>query len=159
MPMLSVRQPWAELILRGVKTCENRSFPLPERYARRHILLHASKQVDTLPEILRQYPGADVPCDDLPRGCIVGIVSFSPVNWESTPEAWVLLEPWAAPGLYVWEVVAFWRFPVPIPARGALGFFNRPFDDSSILRDARAIPPTGRKGRGYDFTFFEARAR
>lgn len=158
-PILSVRQPWAELILRGVKPCENRSFPLPQRYDQRHILLHASKQVDTLPETLRQYPGADVSCNDLPRGCIVGIVAFSPVNWKSAPEARVLFEPWASPDLYVWDIVAFWRFPVPIPARGALGFFNRPFDDSSILRDARAIPPTSRKGDGYDFTFFAGGAR
>lgn len=159
-PILSVRQPWAELILRGVKVCENRTFPLPERHIHRHILLHASRQVDTLPETLRQHIGADVPCDGLPRGCIVGVVSFSPVNqqWETRPKMRALLEPWAFTGFHVWEIVAFWRFPVPIPARGALGFFNRPFDDSSILRNARAIPPTGRKGRGYDFTFFE-RAR
>lgn len=153
-PILSVRQPWAELILRGLKVCENRTFRLPRACMHRPILLHASKRLDALPDALRQHIGPEnVPGDDLPRGCIVGMVSFSSVGaeWRGQNAIQAILGPWALPDCFLWEIVAFWRFPIPIPARGALGFFHTPFDDSSILHDAHFLPPTSRGDGFADF--------
>lgn len=151
LPVLSVRQPWAELILRGLKPCENRTFRLPHAYMNRPILLHAPKRIDALPDALRQHIGPEnVPGNDLPRGCIVGMVAFSPVGaeWRGQKLIQTLFGPWAMPNCFLWEIVAFWRFPVSIPARGALGFFHTTFDDSSVLHDAHFLPPTSR-GDGF----------
>lgn len=44
MKALSIRQPWAQLIVAGIKPVENRSWPTPVRGP---ILIHASKAFDT----------------------------------------------------------------------------------------------------------------
>lgn len=49
---LAIQQPWAELILRGIKTLEIRSQPTRQRGT---ILLYASKRVSALPAVARRH--------------------------------------------------------------------------------------------------------
>ena len=44
MKALSINQPWAQLIIAGIKPVENRSWPTP---VRGEILIHASKKFDS----------------------------------------------------------------------------------------------------------------
>jgi hypothetical protein len=72
--ILSIRQPWAALIVRGLKDIENRSWAT--RY-RGPVLVHASRRpsVDSLADIARQFD-IDLPYLELPLGGIVGITNI-----------------------------------------------------------------------------------
>jgi hypothetical protein len=73
---LSIRQPHAEAIMRGIKKIEFRKGPtkIQER-----ILIYASPQRYTAKEestLMSKYGITDVSCDDLPRGVIIGSVEL-----------------------------------------------------------------------------------
>ncbi len=122
MRALSVRQPWAWLIVNGCKDIENRTWATRFR-GRVHV--HAGQRImpEDFPEqraYLRRL-GIRVP-PDLPRGAIVGevtitdCVKFSDSPWFGGPYGFVLAEP----------VI----YPIPRPCRGKLGFFR--VDDNSV---------------------------
>lgn len=73
---LSIRQPHAEAILRGVKKIEYRSGPTK---IRGRILIYASLgrySAQDEAEMMADYGIKDVTCDDLPRGVLVGSVEL-----------------------------------------------------------------------------------
>lgn len=73
---LSIRQPHAEAILRGVKKIEYRSNPTK---IRGRILIYASLgrySTQDEAEMMNDYGIKDVTCDDLPRGVLVGSVEL-----------------------------------------------------------------------------------
>jgi len=74
MKILSIRQPWAALIARGIKNVENRSWRT--RY-RGPVLIHASLQssATSLDEIARRL-GVELPALDLQRGGVVGATNI-----------------------------------------------------------------------------------
>lgn len=138
MRALSIRQPWASLILKCRKDIENRTWPT--RY-RGRILIHAAKGLtrdeheDAIAfavEAIRNDPqnaGATrnvtlrelgFAFEDLPRGGIIGsveivdCVSSSTSPWFIGPQGFVLRDPQ----------------PLPFrPLRGRLGFFDVPETD------------------------------
>lgn len=72
--IISIRQPWATLIVHGVKDIENRSWAT--RY-RGPVLVHASLRpsIYSLADVARQF-GIDLPQVELPLGGIVGITNI-----------------------------------------------------------------------------------
>ena len=70
---LGIRQPWAELILRGVKTLEVRT---RETLVRGPIYLYASKRIATIPAARRAMKQLNLRDGDLPTGVIVGTVEI-----------------------------------------------------------------------------------
>lgn len=114
---LSIRQPWAWLIVNGYKPVENRDWPTNYRGP---VLIHASKTRD--PEGYSQalqiceLLGITLPpLDDLPKGGIVGEATLHDCVTESD-------SPW-----FVGEHGFLLRDarPLPfVPLRGWLGFFN-----------------------------------
>ena len=73
---LSIREPHAEAILRGVKTIEFRTRPTS---IRDRICIYASLGRYPAAEeaaMMAEYGIDDVTCDDLPRGVIVGTVDL-----------------------------------------------------------------------------------
>jgi hypothetical protein len=73
---LSIRQPHAEAILRGVKKVEYRSGPTK---IRGRILIYASLgrySAEVEAEMMAQYRIKDVACEELPRGVLVGSVEL-----------------------------------------------------------------------------------
>lgn len=125
---LSVRQPWATLIIRGLKTIENRSWATPYRGT---LAIHASKApndpsvLDLLREerILthRQYIRAL--CLPYPIGAVLGTVELYQI--EDGAE-------WFKPKLPRWAEATsqFWwclrnakAFDIPLIARGALNLW------------------------------------
>ncbi len=59
VPVLAVKQPWAGLIAAGLKTCEIRNFPAPEKHIGQKIAIYASRtnpQADDLHHVsLRRF--------------------------------------------------------------------------------------------------------
>lgn len=122
MKALSIRQPWAWLIINAGKDIENRSWPT--RF-RGRVLVHAAQgmtrqeYVDVERFLATQYGGRIQlpPADDLERGGIIGSVeivdctSESSSPWFFGPYGFVLRNP---------EQLPF------APLRGRLGFFEVP---------------------------------
>lgn len=121
MKALSIRQPWAWLILHAGKDIENRTWRTAYRGP---VLIHAAQTMTRadymlcrafLLEIDRQGP-IDLPTpEDLPRGGIVGqaevvaCLQRSPSPWFTGPYGFQLAN----------------ARPLPFePCSGALGFFN-----------------------------------
>lgn len=124
---ISIRQPWAWLILNGGKDIENRSWPTKFRG---RVLIHASKGMtieeykevrdDFLPFEIEPFTATRAkitlpPFEAMERGGIVGeveivnCVDVSGSVWFYGPYGFVLRNP----------------KPLPfIPCRGALGFFR-----------------------------------
>ena len=98
MKALSIRQPWAELIVAGHKDIENRRWRTDYRGP---VLIHAGVNIEPIDADLREWvkrvSGFDLPqAADLPRGGIVGqveivdLVQSSSSPWFSGPYGFVL---------------------------------------------------------------------
>lgn len=114
---LSIRQPWAWLIVNGYKPVENRNWPTSYRGP---VLIHASKTRDLegygqALEICELLAITLPPLDDLPMGGFVGEATLHDCVTESD-------SPW-----FVGEHGFLLRDARPltfVPFRGRLGFFN-----------------------------------
>lgn len=86
---ISIRQPWAELILRGVKTKEFRSRPTR---IRERVYLYASLRPAKAPAAWRRVGKRR---GELPAGLIVGSVEIVDCRWDNTERgyAYVLRRP------------------------------------------------------------------
>lgn len=135
MKVLSIRQPWAWLIVNGLKDIENRSWPTKFRGP---VLIHASKGMTRaeysaacnfafwafggcLPDQGQRIPAFH----DLDRGGIVGVAEIVDCVTQSS-------SPW-----FMGEHGFVLRDARPLPftpLRGALGFFNAPADYQVITK-------------------------
>ena len=131
MKTLSIRQPWASLIIKGFKNVENRSWRTP---IRGEIAVHASAskaeddwedaiitvsmiQTITFSEAEKWIIEAIGDYDKLPRGAILGTVEITDCKRERT-SPWHFEENW---GFYLQNPKEIKK---PIPANGKLGFWD-----------------------------------
>lgn len=111
MKALSIKQPWAWLILNGGKNIENRTW---NTKFRGRFLIHASKQEDKWAMKHFQLIGLINP-DDMIHGAIIGsvelvdVVKSSDSNWFHGPYGFILKDPKP-------EVIRF--------TKGRLGFYE-----------------------------------
>jgi hypothetical protein len=112
---LSLRQPWAWLVVNGYKDIENRSWRTNHRGA---LLIHASSTTTTLQADLRRVKNeyaVDVPAN-LKFGGVVGIVDV--VDCVKThPSKWKFHGSWG------WLLKSPERLPFR-KCKGAVGFFR-----------------------------------
>lgn len=107
MRAISVRQPWAYLIVNGHKDIENRSWPTK---IRERVLIHASQTIDE--EAVKLY---GLENEHFNMGCIVGSVEItdcvteSESRWFSGKYGFVLKNP---------------QKITPFKYKGKLNFFN-----------------------------------
>ena len=73
MIALGIRQPWAELILRGIKTIEVRS---TSTVVRGPIYIYASKKLADIPAATTAMKKHDLDPETLPKGVVVGTVEI-----------------------------------------------------------------------------------
>ena len=93
-PVLSVKQPWASLIISGCKNIENRVWPPPDKLIGQRLLIHASKTIDR--EALRldivKSHLRFIRENPMPLGCILGSVividCLKPFDDKSENEWW-----------------------------------------------------------------------
>lgn len=121
---LTIRQPWADLILRGLKTIEMREWQVRHRGP---FLIHTSSTVDWKAVQALGYDGVE----DLPRGRLIGYAEISEV-FQFDRESWLdrLKEHWVVHplpeqsfGAVLTNVRAFER---PVRCRGNRYFFPLP---------------------------------
>jgi hypothetical protein len=109
---VGIRQPWVELILRGIKTIEVRTVNTRQRG---RIYLYASKKLSDIPAALKaaKRHGLDTP--PLPRGMVVGSVELlntRPIRKSDAKSACVPAA--RLDGKYAWELRDPVRFAEPL---------------------------------------------
>lgn len=136
LPVISIRHPWAALIVNGVKNIENRRWRLPEKYRNCTVLVHATANprfsLSAAHAELTQR-GYSVPEDvfrfTTQAGAIVGAVRFSGDLWSYNNPA---PSPWADEAkkftedygeLHWWMIDKAQALP-PIPAQGKQRFWQ-----------------------------------
>ena len=118
MKALSIRQPWAWLIVNGHKDLENRDWPTKFRG---RVYVHTGLKIETddFPELRRvaHLRGFDLPGPgEVAVGAIVGEVDIvgcvteSNSPWFVGPYGFILADPQA--------------YSQPVPCKGRLGFFE-----------------------------------
>jgi len=114
--VLSIRQPWAELILSGTKDTENRTWATQWRG---RLVVHAGRRFDTSGALVVAGLGITVP-RPAPTGYlgVADLVDVHPARGQCCE--------WGEAGGYHWRVVRPRRFEYPIPGPGRLGLHRPP---------------------------------
>lgn len=126
MRAITIHQPWAELIVRGEKDVENRSW---RTHHRGPLLIHAGARADQQSFAEHGVPG------DAERSAIIGVVDVVECTQERT-------SPWHEEGSWGWYLARPRRFRKPIPMKGRRGLFDVP--DRKV---AAQLGGAGRKKR------------
>ncbi|MBA1184529.1 ASCH domain-containing protein [Pseudomonas stutzeri] len=118
MKALSIRQPWAWLIVNGHKDIENRSWPTSYRGP---MLIHAAKgmtraEYEDAESLCRKLNVQLPPFNALERGGIVGLATITGCTDDSS-------SPWFF-GKFGFELSDAKPLPFFMPYKGQLGFFN-----------------------------------
>lgn len=129
MKAITIKQPWASLIVHGIKDIENRTWPCPKKYIGQRVLIHASankKEGWCLNGIQGSALRRSESClystdyDNLPFASIIGSVEIvdcvqnHPSIWaEKGVYNWVLANPilYAKPIKNVKGKLSFWDYP------------------------------------------------
>jgi hypothetical protein len=107
--VLTVKQPWAFLIIAGIKPVENRDWQTSHRGL---LLIHAGQSYDPQPDLEREF-GIDP--KRLIYGAVIGSVELTDIVTDHPSRFFV--------GPYGW-VLQDARPIVPVPLRGQLRIFN-----------------------------------
>ncbi len=134
MKVLSVQQPWATLIVTGIKDVENR---VRRSHYRGPLLIHASQKVDQwgledVLNVLREDGDEEgiAVLSHAPTGSIVGQVDMVDCV-SSHPSEW-----FDGPFGYVLENAVL--FDQPIPMKGKLGIYDLPEELEDVVATAIA---------------------
>jgi hypothetical protein len=109
MKCLTVRQPWASLIMAGIKTVENRSWNTSYRGT---LVIHAGRGIDK--PAMREHGHL---LDEYPSGTILGTVELVDCIRDST-------SPWAEDDQWHWILADVKPWAEPVAATGRLGLWN-----------------------------------
>ena len=137
MKALSIWQPWASLIICGMKKVETRSWPAPNDVRGHRIAIASTKTIRREqrnaadePDFQRQYRASGLPpINDLPLGYILGTVmvvgcremdSQLIQDLDAQEEALGVY----GPGRFAWFLSDPEPLGKPIPVRGGQGLWN-----------------------------------
>jgi hypothetical protein len=111
--VLTIRQPWAHLIIEGIKPVENRSWSTSYRGL---ILIHAAQARDA--ELISQF---DLDPDALAYGAVIGcadlvdIVDDHPSPFFNGPCGWVLRKPQRIEPIPLQGKLSLWEATLKLP--------------------------------------------
>ena len=112
---LGIRQPWAELILRGIKTIEIRS---QDTNIRGPIYLYVSRKISDHPAAAAAIEAHRLDIAALPLGALVGTVEIHETRRAAPPDAAGACIPAnSLEGSYGWRLCNPVRLPEPLPVR------------------------------------------
>lgn len=117
MKALTIRQPWADSIVYGTKRIENRSWPLPAAYTGTPILLHSAKTGDRRAVLNGILPETDV------RGAILAVITFPSCHYDGD-DCGPNCSFWGHDQVFHWQIADVTPLPMPVPAKGQLGFWT-----------------------------------
>lgn len=137
MKVISIWQPWASLIVHGMKFFETRTWSAPKSVIGQTIGIAATKNI--LPDQRSAYLDEDFqryfeqsglpPLDDLPRGYLLGTVLLHSVELitqefldDITDEEKAF--GWYGLGGYAWRLRYARQFDHPIPIQGKQGIYE-----------------------------------
>ena len=134
MKTLTVKQPWASLIVEGIKDVENRTW---KTNFRGRVLIHAGKAEfpENLSLILDYSQMLDIEehkkaqaiyISVLPIGAIIGSVEIVDCLHKTYHSIRDTKSIWAEEGSWHWVLANPIKFPEPIPAKGKLSFWDYP---------------------------------
>lgn len=154
MKAITVKQPWASLIVHGVKDIENRTRACPKKYIGKRVLIHASARPDDEPYAIFNDEQASAIDDTIMDVCgyykqvgsIIGsvqivdcVVNHSSVWAEKTEDYTVGMNPRLHEDITGKKVVYNWvlanpvLFEKPIPAKGKLSFWESGLSEEDTL--------------------------
>jgi activating signal cointegrator 1 len=145
--VLSVRQPWAQLLVTGQKRFETRSW---HTHYRGPLAIHASQTFGPAERKAVQIAGVsgiDDPDEDLPRGAIVGIVQL--VDSDRTDDVVPLLSERErafgnfAPGRFAWRCEEPRKLRHPIVISGRLNLWE--IDDPVVVAQLARLARSGER--------------
>lgn len=119
---LTVRQPWAHLIIEGGKDVENRSWATSYRGT---VLIHAGQRFERDGVIFAEKLGISV-STELPRGLILGSVELIACVLDST-------SPWAIKGMWHWILANPKPVREQVWIKGQLGLQEAPADWQTLF--------------------------
>ena len=133
MKVISVKQPWASLIVEGIKDIENRTWKCPEKYIGKRVLIHSSlaksefnfrklqyKELNRL-NLRRRYDNEQIKGKIIGSVEIVACVVNHPSIWAKKTE---LPEQLSNRCIWNWVLANPIKFPKPIPTKGKLSFWE-----------------------------------
>ena len=125
MKTLSIRQPWADLIIQGRKTLELRTWTVKYRGP---LAIHASQTVER--EACLAH-GLDP--DQVTTGAVIGVVELAAIDeldaasYAARQAEHLADSPWEGGPLYGWRLANPRPLAEPMPLRGRMGLFEAPF--------------------------------
>ncbi|WP_020673845.1 ASCH domain-containing protein [Amycolatopsis nigrescens] len=126
---LSIRQPWAALILAGHKPVENRTWATGYRG---RLIVHTGRQIDqAMLDVLAEHG-----ITGLPTGAYLGSVQLIGVHHADDCGG---CTPWSEPGVWHWCLTRPRVLTEPIPGPGQLGLFTPP---PAVLAAVTAVEKT-----------------
>jgi hypothetical protein len=136
---ISIRQPWASLIVLGYKKIENRSWYTKYRGP---ILIHASKGFDRdceefAEDILPVKDWARIfnrPKDEFQRGGIIGIANLVNVKLFEAEKHNPVKDPWFV-GKYGFVLEGARPLPEMVPLNGRLNIFDVAGEDAEDIQN------------------------
>lgn len=153
MKAISIKQPWASLIVHGIKDNENRTWACPKKYIGQRVLIHASAKSDKEPYMIfddTQANAIDYCIMDVcgyykQTGSIIGSVEIvdcvinHPSIWAEKTENYTLgMNPKLHEDItgnkiiYNWVLANPILFKEPIPAKGKLSFWESDLTEEQI---------------------------
>lgn len=125
MKVLSVKQPWAALLVNGIKDIENRT---RRTTFRGRILIHASKAQESgfIADFLTEEQAkavceAKIEDSDFGKSLVRGMIIGSIEIYDCVKNDRSI---WAEKNVWNWKVRKPILFKKPIPAKGKLGLWN-----------------------------------
>jgi hypothetical protein len=110
LKVLTVKQPWATMLIAGIKTIENRTFRTRNRGT---LAIHAAARVDR--EGAQRFPDSVGP-----TGVVLGTVEVLDCVRDAD-------SPWAMEGYWHWVVGNACAWESPVAATGRLGLWTWTF--------------------------------
>lgn len=135
---ISVKQPWAFLVCKGIKPIENRTWPLPKKYIGKRVYIHASSKPAKEPYMLFNDEQAKIIDNIIMDVCgsyeqtsaIIGSVEFvdcvinHPSIWAEKTHYPASPSEHPIKPIYNWVVANPILFDRPIPCKGKLSFWD-----------------------------------
>lgn len=150
--VISLLQPWAELVVLGAKQIETRSWKTEYRG---ELLIHASKKIDAESyNLCSKWPFDEYIKSPLTldRGAIIGKVTLHKIETSETTMEWMRMRESEqaqeeyrfgdySPERFCWFLSDPVKFAKPIPCGGHLGLWNFEYDESIVHSQQSIVPP------------------